>query len=169
VPYPISKVVDSTGRVIFRDKPECTRAIPSWVAREETAMLEGVVSFGTGTAANIGRPQAGKAGTGENYRDAWFVGYVPQLATGVWVGYARAEISMPDVPGYGTGFGGILAAPIWHDFMAYATQGMPVASFPSASISFYRPAPPPPSPAPTATASPSGTGEPGKGHGKPGH
>jgi len=168
-PYPISKVVDSSGKVIFRAQPDCTRAIPSWVAREETAMLEGVVSFGTGTAANIGRPQAGKTGTGQNYQDAWFIGYVPQLCTGVWVGYARAEIPMPYVPGYGTGFGGVLAAPIWHDFMAYATQGMPVASFPPASISFYRPAP---SPSPSSSASGSGgPGKPGKGqgNGKPGH
>ena len=162
-PYAIAQVVSSTGKTVYRQKPECTRAIPAWVAQEETAMLEGVVKFGTGTAANIGRPQAGKTGTGQDYQDAWFLGYVPQLATGVWVGYARAEIPMPYVPGYGTGFGGVLAAPIWHDFMLLATQGMPVESFVIPSVGYYTPAPPPPSPSPSLTPVPS-TGPPGNGN-----
>jgi len=162
-PHAIAYVVSSTGKTIYRQKPECTRAIPAWVAREETAMLEGVVRFGTGTAANIGRPQAGKTGTGQDYQDAWFLGYVPQLATGVWVGYARAEIPMPYVPGYGTGYGGVLAAPIWHDYMLMATQGMPVEYFASPSIGFV--APPPPSPGPTTspTTKPTPTPEPTEG------
>ena len=60
------------------------------------------------------------------------MGYVPQLVTGVWVGYARAEIPMPSVPGYGAGFGGVLAAPIWHDFMLQATSRFPPIEFPPA-------------------------------------
>jgi len=160
-PYAIAHVVSSTGKTVYRQKPECSRAIPAWVAQEETAMLEGVVRFGTGTAANIGRPQAGKTGTGQDYQDAWFLGYVPQLATGVWVGYARAEIPMPYVSGYGTGFGGVLAAPIWHDYMLLATQGMLAESFASPSIGFYAPAPPsPPSPSPSPSTSPTATTSP---------
>jgi penicillin-binding protein 1A len=162
-PYAIAEVVSSTGKIVYRQKPECSRAIPAWVAQQETHMLEGVVEFGTGTAANIGRPQAGKTGTGQDYQDAWFLGYVPQLATGVWVGYARAEIPMPYVSGYGTGFGGVLAAPIWHDFMLMATQGMPVESFVTPSVSYYTPAPPPLSPSPSPTPAPS-TGPPGNGN-----
>jgi membrane peptidoglycan carboxypeptidase len=162
-PYAIAEVVSSTGKIVYRQKPECSRAIPAWVAQQETHMLEGVVEFGTGTAANIGRPQAGKTGTGQDYQDAWFLGYVPQLATGVWVGYARAEIPMPYVPGYGTGFGGVLAAPIWHDFMLMATQGMPVESFVTPSVSYYTPAPPPLSPSPSPTPAPA-TGPPGNGN-----
>ena len=164
-PYAIAHVVSSTGKTVYRQKPECSRAIPAWVAQQETHMLEGVVEFGTGTAANIGRPQAGKTGTGQDYQDAWFLGYVPQLATGVWVGYARAEIPMPYVPGYGTGFGGVLAAPIWHDFMLMATQGMPVESFVAPSVSYYSPAPPPPSPSPSPSPTPAlSTGPPGDGN-----
>jgi penicillin-binding protein 1A len=162
-PYAIAEVVSSTGKTVYRQKPECSRAIPAWVAQQETHMLEGVVEFGTGTAANIGRPQAGKTGTGQDYQDAWFLGYVPSLATGVWVGYARAEIPMPYVPGYGTGFGGVLAAPIWHDFMLMATQGMPVESFLTPSVSYYTPAPSPLSPSPSPTPAPS-TGPPGNGN-----
>lgn len=155
-PYAIAKVLDSSGKSVFTQKPECSRAIPAWVAQEETAMLEGVVQFGTGTAADIGRPQAGKTGTGEDYQDAWFMGYVPQLATGVWVGWAKAEIPMPYIPGYGTGFGGVLAAPIWHDYMLMATRGMPPLPFASGSIGLAFPT----APSPTATPSTSPSTEP---------
>ncbi|HEX9123757.1 MAG TPA: transglycosylase domain-containing protein [Actinomycetota bacterium] len=150
-PYALARVVDSTGRTIYRAHPDCTRAIPASVAEEETAMLQNVIRFGTGTAADIGRPAAGKTGTGDNYQDAWFVGYVPQLATGVWVGDASAEVPMSSVPGYGPGFGGTLAAPIWHDFMAAATAGSPVIDFAPPPIPFGAMPPPSPSPAPTAS------------------
>lgn len=136
-PYVISSIVSRTGGTMFRQKPDCTQVIPRGVASEETRMLEGVITGGTGTAANIGRPAAGKTGTGENFIDAWFMGYVPQIVTGVWVGWAKAEIPMLDIPGYGEGFGGTLAAPIWHDYMARVVQGMPVEQFP------YAPPPPP--------------------------
>jgi penicillin-binding protein 1A len=167
-PYVIQKVVDRSGQVVQRAEPQCRRAIPADVAAEETAMLEGVIRSGTGTAANIGRPAAGKTGTGDNYQDAWFVGFVPQLATGVWVGYAQAEIPMPNVPGYGEGFGGVLAAPIWHDFMLAATRGMPPRSFPPPPIPFGGSVAPPPTstPPPTTTPptpSPAPTGN-GNGH-----
>jgi len=150
-PNPIARVMSSTGTTVYRAEPECHRAMPTDVAVEETNMLEGVIRFGTGTAADIGRPAAGKTGTGQGYQDAWFVGYVPQLATGVWVGYAKGEIPMPFVPGYGPGFGGVLAAPIWHDFMTYATRRMPAMDFPAPTIGFFQPTP---SPTPTPTASP---------------
>jgi penicillin-binding protein 1A len=150
-PYAIEKVVDRTGKVIHRAEPSCQRAIPADVAAEETAMLEGVIRIGTGTAANIGRPAAGKTGTGDNYQDAWFVGYVPQLATAVWVGYALGEIPMPNVPGYGQGFGGVLAAPIWHDFMLAATRGMRPEGFPAPPIPLGGSAAPPSTPSPTTS------------------
>jgi penicillin-binding protein 1A len=133
-PYAIERVVSSSGEQIYQAAPECSRAIPASVAHEETAMLEGVIRAGTGTAADIGRPEAGKTGTGQDYQDAWFVGYVPQLATGVWVGYAKAEIPMPNVPGYGRAFGGVIAAPIWHDYMAAATGDMPARTFASPPV-----------------------------------
>jgi membrane peptidoglycan carboxypeptidase len=154
-PYAISSVVSSTGRVLYRATPECQRAIPARVAREETAMLQGVIAFGTGTAADIGRPEAGKTGTGQNFQDAWFLGYIPQLCTGVWVGDANAETPMADVPGYGPGFGGVLAAPIWHDYMALATAGMPVRGFPPPPVPLSGLAQPSPSPGPSPSPSPS--------------
>ncbi|HYT80089.1 MAG TPA: transglycosylase domain-containing protein [Actinomycetota bacterium] len=129
-PYPIAKVISSTGETIFRARPHCARAIPSPVAAQITAMLEGVVHGGTGTRADIGRPQAGKTGTAQDYQDAWFMGFIPQLCTGVWVGYPRAEIPMRDVHGL-KGFGGLLAAPIWHDYMTRATKSLRVMGFPT--------------------------------------
>ena len=169
-PYVIEKVIDRQGDVVQRAQPDCSRAIPADVAAEETAMLERVIQEGTGTAANIGRPAAGKTGTGDNFQDAWFVGYVPQLATGVWVGYAEGEIPMPHVPGYGEGFGGVLAAPIWHDFMLAATRGLAPRSFPRPPIPFGGSAASPPTstPPPTPSPSPSPTGNGnggGNGHG----
>jgi penicillin-binding protein 1A len=136
-PYAITKVVSPAGKVLFRNKPSCEQVLDPKVAAQETSLLEGVVSSGTGTAANIGRPQAGKTGTGQDYQDAWFVGYIPQLVTGVWVGYSKNEIPMRNLPvlGGANAFGGTIAAPIWHDYMIKAVAGMPVKDFP---------APPPP-------------------------
>jgi penicillin-binding protein 1A len=88
------------------------------VAYEETKVLKGVITGGTGTAANYGCPAAGKTGTTEDNSDAWFVGYTPRLSTAVWVGYPNARISLGS-----SGFGGTLAAPIWHDFMSAAHGG----------------------------------------------
>jgi penicillin-binding protein 1A len=147
-PYVIASVESRKGELLERTAPSCRRSIPARVAAEETAMLRGVIEFGTGTAADIGRPAAGKTGTGDEYRDAWFIGYVPQLTTGVWVGDAKAETPMRAVPGYGPGFGGVLAAPIWHDFMLAATAGMPSLGFAPPPILFGRyvtPASQPPS------------------------
>ncbi|HXY71375.1 MAG TPA: transglycosylase domain-containing protein [Actinomycetota bacterium] len=129
VPYSIQRISDSSGKTIFRQKPDCTQAIPAGVASEETRMLEGVLVSGTAAGEGLGnRPAAGKTGTGENFQDAWFVGYVRQLATAVWTGWARS-----DSESLGSdGFGGVLSAPVWHRFMVWATAGMPVERFPYA-------------------------------------
>src|SRR5579862_1000868 len=105
------------------------RAIPQNTADLVTYALEGVVQHGTGTAAYFGRPAAGKTGTAENYVDAWFCGYVPQLATCVWVGYPKAEIPLYNVEGIGAVFGGSLPAEIWRRFMSEAVKNLPVRNF----------------------------------------
>jgi penicillin-binding protein 1A len=128
-PRSIRKVVSAEGKVLLLNRPRCRRVLPPEVAAAETAILEEVIRSGTGGAAAIGRPVAGKTGTAQTFRDAWFVGYVPQLATAVWVGHARAEIPMPSVPGYGPGFGGVVAAPLWGAFMGEATRELPIQDF----------------------------------------
>ena len=81
------------------------------------------------------RPVAGKTGTGENYADAWFCGYVPQLVACVWVGYPGREIPLQNVEGLPAVFGGSLPAEIWHDFMGPAVANLKVQNFPTPTLS----------------------------------
>jgi penicillin-binding protein 1A len=104
------------------------------VAAELTYALQGVIQHGTGTAAAISRPAAGKTGTANDFQDAWFCGYVPQLATCVWVGYPAGEIPMLNVEGVSEVFGGTLPAEIWHDFMGPAVANLKVVGFPTPTI-----------------------------------
>ena len=111
-----------------------TRVLTPGVVAQLDDALQGVVQHGTGTAAALGaRPVAGKTGTADNFQDAWFCGYVPQLATCVWVGYPKAEIPLLDVEGVGAVAGGTLPAEIWHDFMGPAVANLPVKAFPDPS------------------------------------
>jgi penicillin-binding protein 1A len=87
-----------------------------------TKVLEQVIERGTGTAANIGRPAAGKTGTTNNYADAWFVGYTPHLVAAVWMGYPEGQIPMTNVHGL-TVYGGTFPALIWRHFMLEALAG----------------------------------------------
>jgi membrane peptidoglycan carboxypeptidase len=137
VPYAVERIADSRGRTIYRHDLEesCKQVISPEIAHLVTAMLEKVVCCGTGTAANIGRPQAGKTGTHEEFTNAWFIGYVPQYSTAVWVGYPNEQRPMYGVEGFGEVFGGTIPALIWHDYMSKVVQGLPAQGFP---------APPPP-------------------------
>lgn len=128
-PQPIIKIVDFKGNVIDQPKPETSRAISGEVAYQAIDIMKGVIARGTATRANIGRPAAGKTGTNGQYRDAWFVGFTPDLATSVWMGYHDAQISMYNVHG-SRGFGGIIPASIWHDFMSFALKDTPARDFP---------------------------------------
>jgi penicillin-binding protein 1A len=120
-----------------------------------TRVLQGVIDHGTGTAAGLaGRPAAGKTGTAQDATDAWFCGYVPQLATCVWVGYPNGTRPMHDVAGFSEVYGGTIPALIWHDFMTEATAGMSVVEFPAASYEIYEDPPPPADPSPTLAPEP---------------
>lgn len=127
-PMAITKVLDPQGDVVYEAAPEGVAALEPEIAYAATSILQGVISNGTASRARIGRPAAGKTGTSQNYRDAWFVGYTPQLVTSVWVGYYQSETSMRSVNGV-RGFGGTLAAPIWAAFMKQALADQPVLSF----------------------------------------
>ncbi|MGZ4155303.1 MAG: transglycosylase domain-containing protein, partial [Actinomycetota bacterium] len=129
-PFAIVRVDVPGGGTLYRHKPTCEQAISPAIAHQVTAMLQRVVCCGTGTAANIGRPVAGKTGTAQDYTNVYFAGYTPQVATAVWVGFSQGQIPMESYYGHSV-YGGTLAAPIWHAFMAKATAGMPVESFPA--------------------------------------
>ena len=136
-PTPVTKVTDSDGRIIFEANPDTKQVIDPGVASTAVSILKTVVSSGTGTAANIGRPQFGKTGTAQNYSDAWFVGAVPQLSTAVWVGYPQGQRSMSSTR-IGTVFGGTWPAQIWRSFMSKATRGLPKEDFPRGGLKYVK-------------------------------
>ena len=105
------------------------RVLPAGVAAEVTRVLRENVRIGTGRRAAIGRPAAGKTGTTDNHADAWFVGYTPDLAAAVWVGYPEGEIAMRNVRGEPV-TGGTLPAEIWSGFVRPALAGSAWRAFP---------------------------------------
>jgi membrane peptidoglycan carboxypeptidase len=126
----IGKVLLPDGKRLYQHRASCKQAIDPNIAHLVTAMMERVVCCGTGTAAQIGRPIAGKTGTGQDYTNVYFAGFTPQVATAVWVGFPEGNVPMDGYYGHSV-FGGTVAAPIWHDFMVRAMAGLPVESFPA--------------------------------------
>jgi 1A family penicillin-binding protein len=136
-PVAITEIKAASGETIEKASFQGERVMDQNDADVVTHALQGVVQGGTGTAANIGRPVAGKTGTGQNHQDAWFCGFTPQLATCVWVGYRKGEIPMHNVHGFANVFGGSIPALIWHDFMAKAMADKPVEEFAIPDLSGY--------------------------------
>jgi penicillin-binding protein 1A len=127
-PIAIRKVVFPSDRVDHPEEEEATRVLSDAEAYEVTRILNMNITGGTGTAAYTGcSGQAGKTGTTDSFKDAWFAGYQPNLATAVWVGYPDAGIPMESVHGI-TVYGGTFPAQIWHDF--YVNAAVPCESFP---------------------------------------
>lgn len=134
----LRRVTAADGDVLARLRRAGTRALAARVAARVTSALRGVVLAGTGRAADIGRPAAGKTGTAENFKDAWFCGYVPQLAACAWLGYPQAEIPMHDVEGFAQVVGGSIPARVWHDFISQALRGTKVLPLPRPSAAGLR-------------------------------
>lgn len=121
-PVTILKVVDRNGNILEQHVEEPARqVIDENACYILTAILEQVVSRGTGGNAYIGRPAAGKTGTTDDEHDAWFVGYTPEFTTAVWIGDDASSNA-----GY---TGGTIPAAIWRDFMREVESGYPVADF----------------------------------------
>ena len=119
-PTLIRRVETTDGQVLFTASPRQERAVSEATAFLMTSMLADVVNIGTAwPARRVGfmLPAAGKTGTTNDYKDAWFVGYTPHLATGVWVGYDQPRTII------GNGYAAELAVPLWGRFMAAATRG----------------------------------------------
>ena len=125
-PLMILKVVGKNGEVLEEHSPKRSEVLNPAVAYLITDMLKDVVARGTGTAAQIGRPAAGKTGTTDDYKDAWFVGYTPNLVASVWIG--------KDSGGTLGGIsGGSTPAIIWRQFMSGAVHSLPAIDFPRPS------------------------------------
>jgi penicillin-binding protein 1A len=123
-PLFITRIEDSEGKLIEEFEAKRTSVTTPQTAYLITSMLEGAVQHGTGTAAKeLGRTVAGKTGTTNDQHDAWFIGYTPDLLTGVWIGYDDHR------PLGRTATGGRVAAPIWVDFMKAAVRDRAAADF----------------------------------------
>jgi penicillin-binding protein 1A len=156
-PYGIAEIRDSAGKVVFRRAGSgLGHVVNPQLAGTMNEMLSAVISHGTGKSAALPRPAAGKTGTTQEYRDAWFIGYTADLVAGVWLGNDD-NAPMNKVTG------GTLPAQTWRRFMLAATRSMPVRPLPSTPppslvaeapthsgggffahfFGFFRPGPPP--------------------------
>jgi 1A family penicillin-binding protein len=119
-PFVIRRIEDAEGTVLFEHRRASDRVLSEVTAFQITAMLADVIDRGTGwqaRQAGFRQPAAGKTGTTNEYRDAWFVGYTPDLVAGAWVGFDRPRTIVPG------GYASELAVPIWGAFMHEATAG----------------------------------------------
>lgn len=142
-PVFVTSVTTSDGTVLYQAPLRRTRVLSETTSRTVTGILQQVVTRGTGINARIGRPVAGKTGTSDNWADAWFVGYTPELVTAVWVGFPPEERSMRPPATRITVTGGSWPAQIWQLFEGGALAETPITEFPA--------------PAPTASSTTSTT------------
>ncbi|HEV3475703.1 MAG TPA: penicillin-binding protein [Actinomycetota bacterium] len=133
-PTAIVRIEDSEGEVVFEAEPRTRQALSEAVAGTAARIMQRVITEGTGTAADIDRPAAGKTGTAQEWRDAWFIGFVPQLSAAVWVGYPEGQISMvyPRTR-ISRVYGGSYPAQIWNAFMTEMAERLPVRDFAEAN------------------------------------
>jgi penicillin-binding protein 1A len=126
-PHGIAEIRDSNGKVVFRRAGSgLGRIMSPELAGTMNEMLSEVIGHGTGRSAALPRPAAGKTGTTQDYRDAWFIGYTADLVAGVWLGNDDNSPANKVT-------GGSLPALTWRRFMLAATQGMPVRPLPAAA------------------------------------
>ncbi len=143
-PTTITKVVSNgqDGDEVLYDAPEEPRGeqvIDEEIAHKATELMIGDVTEGIAKDASLGeRPVAGKTGTSENFFDAWFVGYVPQMVTGIWMGYAEGGATLEYTLDYSRKLnglsGGITPAEIWKTYMEDAMAGQPIEDFEGVEI-----------------------------------
>ncbi|GGX29541.1 penicillin-binding protein [Streptomyces lomondensis] len=166
-PYSVTKVLHAGRQLPGFQAPAGARAMPASTANTVTGVLQDVVKHGTGTnALALGRPAAGKTGTTDDYKSAWFIGYTPQLSTAVAMFKENPKDtglqSMAGVGGYSKVFGADMPTQVWLGYMTAALQGRPVLSFPAAPQlgkgANENGAPSaPPSPSPSAPTAPTPT------------
>jgi penicillin-binding protein 1A len=123
-PIFVTQITDAKGNVLEEHFPQARRVVSPELAYVMTSLLENVVKHGTGRRVRaLGRPAAGKTGTTNDFRDAWFMGFTPELITGVWTGIDdRTTLGHRET-------GGRVAIPIWLSFMREAMYGRPITNF----------------------------------------
>ncbi|HVL50055.1 MAG TPA: PBP1A family penicillin-binding protein [Actinomycetota bacterium] len=149
-PRVVSRITEADGTVIEEGPARAVEALDQQIADNANDIMQGVITGGTGTRANIGRPAAGKTGTAQDFQNAWFVGYTPELSTSVWVGFKEANKPLLNVRGLNRVTGGTIPAQIWAAFMKPALGDAPVTPFAdpepltSLSLPYKQPTGPPP-------------------------
>ncbi len=133
-PVFITRIVGPNQELVEENLPRASRAVSPELAYVMTSLMQGVIQEGTGKRVRaLGRPAAGKTGTTNDFRDAWFLGFTPGLVTGVWVGFDDGTALGRHESG------GRVASPIWLAYMKGALKGRPITDFPIPSgIRFYR-------------------------------
>jgi penicillin-binding protein 1A len=133
-PVFITRIVGPHQEIVEENLPRASRAISPELAYVMTSLMQGVIQEGTGRNVRaLGRPAAGKTGTTNDFRDAWFLGFTPELVTGVWVGFDDSMALGRHESG------GRVASPIWLEFMQGALKDRPITDFAIPStIRFYR-------------------------------
>jgi membrane peptidoglycan carboxypeptidase len=135
--YLIERIENTAGELVYSKDVERIQVVdPAIMAAARRPLIQ-VVAAGTATRARLtdpARPQGGKTGTHQNFNEAWFVGFVQQYSTAVWVGYPDFQAPLRNVTingePYGRVYGGTVPGPIWKEFMTHMLRGMPVSDFP---------------------------------------
>jgi membrane peptidoglycan carboxypeptidase len=136
-PYLIERIEDSSGDVLYQNIVSQRISIPDpGAAAAVRKTLEVAAQFGTGTRAVLDdRPIAGKTGTHQGFREAWFIGFIPQYTSSVWIGFAEEQLPLTDVEINGEVIrnvsGGRVPAPMWKEFMTKVVEDLPVLEWPS--------------------------------------
>ena len=135
--YLIEKITDSNGQVLYQHITSQRVTIPDpGAAAAVRKTLEVAAQFGTGTRAVLDdRPIAGKTGTHQGFREAWFIGFIPQYTSSVWIGFAEEQLPLTDVEINGEVVsnvsGGRVPAPMWKEFMEKVVENLPVEEWPA--------------------------------------
>jgi penicillin-binding protein 1A len=145
-PVMVTRINNQDGTTLYQDRKDTVAVLDRSVADQLSWVLSGVISGGTGTNADFGRPAAGKTGTAQNFADATFMGYTPQRATAVWVGFPEAQIPMVPPTTEIRVFGGTYPAAIWREIMTAAHEGIEPTEFPAPPSSTPPPTTEPPLP-----------------------
>lgn len=132
-PYLVSRIETVDGEIIYEHETIREQVIDSALASAAREPLQSVVCCGTARRAQVGVPQGGKTGTHQSFREAWFVGFVSNLSTAVWVGFPDEQTELRNVTingeTYSRVFGGTVPAPIWAEFMTIALEKYPAGEF----------------------------------------
>ena len=135
--YLIERIEDSNGVILYQNIVSQRISIPDpGAAAAVRKTLEVAAQYGTGTRATLeDRPIAGKTGTHQGFREAWFIGFIPQYTSSVWIGFAEEQLPLTDVEINGEVIknvsGGRVPAPMWKEFMTKVVEGLPVIEWPN--------------------------------------